>query len=334
MPGKYYLKEQTADPGTGDPSSGNGVLYFKADGKIYFKNYNGDIFDLTGGGIETRTNYWPDYSGDTPKIYFSDLDKRLWIARKYLTHPLCLEDAFRKKYDWSKSISFFLFDATASGTTVYNLANGSGIGNGTASPSLEVVYTGPEPYAQSFYLDGSKRVDLGSLSSSYTFSSGHTIIAHFSSVGSQTNDIEVVLRFSTSSGGHYFALYRDKISGPYPQWVFDCNGSGIGNRFLVENTDRLTVYVRQEAGTPGSSVDTYLGVMRGGEAYTMSGSVTLPSNDNYTLNCIGASNMGGGSYSDYFTDSYLLAVIHVREYLSDDEVQRIHRILTRWASDW
>ncbi|OYT63810.1 hypothetical protein B6U74_06290 [Candidatus Bathyarchaeota archaeon ex4484_205] len=46
MPGKYYLKEQTADPGTGDPSSGNGVLYFKADGKIYFKNYNGDIFDL------------------------------------------------------------------------------------------------------------------------------------------------------------------------------------------------------------------------------------------------------------------------------------------------
>ena len=45
--GKFYLKEQTADPGTGDPSTGYGVLYCKSDGKVYFKNDDGDIYDLT-----------------------------------------------------------------------------------------------------------------------------------------------------------------------------------------------------------------------------------------------------------------------------------------------
>jgi len=45
--GKYYMKEQTADPGSGDPPSGSGVLYCKDDGKVYFKNDAGNIYDLT-----------------------------------------------------------------------------------------------------------------------------------------------------------------------------------------------------------------------------------------------------------------------------------------------
>jgi len=330
VPGKYYLTEQSSDPPV--PSGTKGVIYAKGDNKLYYRNDAGEIYDLTAtGGIETRSNYWPDYSGDTPKIYFSELDMRLWVARKYLTHLLCLEDAFRGKYDWSKSISFFLFDATSNGNTIYNLADGSGMGDGTAYPSPSATYTDPEPYALAFGLDGARRIDLGSLSS--TFSSGHTIIVHFASLGTLANDPEVVLKFA-SSGGEYFTLMRGKMGGATTIWRYECNGRYLDNTNLAESTDRVTVCVRQTSGTPGSLASTYIDVLRGNTTNTTGGAVFLPSDVNYTLNCIGASNDGGGSYSCYFTNSQLLAVIHIREYLHPTMVSRIHRILTRWASNW